>query len=125
MGTEEKKDNRWGKFVTVAEYKAYLSATKQPIPKWVDGPEDERITCVTANEADAYAEWAGVRLLTEDELSDYKGDCTWTSTKDASYRLALGGSWGDVRIARVSYRYAFEASIRIANFGFRLAGKKD
>jgi formylglycine-generating enzyme required for sulfatase activity len=112
-----------GSFVTAADYKNYLAATGQQIPKWVKGcPEDERLTGITAEEADAYAEWGGYRLLTDDELSDYMGDWTWVAAQDVSQRVARGGSWGFDGLARVSVRVGIEASDRDGVIGVRCAG---
>ena len=124
------KSSDFSLLVTVQEYSAFLTETGHEKPEcW-----DKQIQCpqypvvgVSAHDADAYAEWAGYRLPTEDEYSEHwrqwdgYGLCEWTSTSEGRYRVLRGGSWDITAYwCRSAYRYRDRPDVRIRNFGFRV-----
>lgn len=115
--------------VTRAEYRAFCESTGREMPKpgregWGD---DKPVTYVSHQDAEAFCEWAGVRLPTEQEWLEKIGDAkidsesVWEHVAEMENNLAIlrGGSWFSTpNSLRAAYRCVPDS--RLNNDGFRV-----
>lgn len=134
--------------VTVAQFAGYLEATRAEKPlRFSEQPPESPVTCVSWDDAEAYARWRGARLPTEFELEaaalPSSGVWEWTSSWFAPYpgfraypyegystpwfrethRVLRGGSWAtSPDLLRPSLRNWYVPDFRALPSGFRCAG---
>ena len=123
-------------FASNEDFARFVAATgHRPPPHWIAGKvpagaETHPVVLVSAEDADAYCGWAGMRLPTDEEAAAMGADrppflWEWTSTADRSSRVVRGGAWSNgAWFLRASLHRGVVTSHRLDFVGFRCTRKE-